>query len=72
MDIKGMIEQIIAKIKGDKDFEKKFKEKPTKAVESVVGVDLPDAEIDKIVTGVKAKVESKGFLAKIKGLFGKK
>ena len=42
MDIKKIIEDLIEKVKNDKDFGKKFKEDPVKAVEGIVGVDLPD------------------------------
>ena len=33
-----------------------FKKDPVKAVESVVGVDLPDDAVNKVVAGVKGKV----------------
>ncbi|MBE6860456.1 MAG: hypothetical protein IKL31_06755 [Ruminococcus sp.] len=56
MDIKEKIEEIVDKVKNDKEFEKNFKENPVKAVESVVGVDLPDDKIKPIVDGVKAKI----------------
>ncbi|HOR22525.1 MAG TPA: hypothetical protein PLY43_07350 [Ruminococcus sp.] len=42
MDIKKIIEDLIAKIKNDKDFGSKFKSDPVKTVEGAVGVDLPD------------------------------
>jgi hypothetical protein len=56
MDIKEKIEEIVDKVKNDEEFEKNFKENPVKAVESVVGVDLPDDKIKPIVEGVKAKI----------------
>ena len=56
MDIKEKIEEIVDKVKNDEEFEKNFKENPVKAVESVVGVDLPDDKIKPIVDGVKAKI----------------
>ena len=56
MDIKEKIEEIVDKVKNDEEFEKNFKENPVKAVESVVGVDLPDDKIKLIVEGVKAKI----------------
>jgi hypothetical protein len=45
MNIKDKIEEIVDKVKSDKDFGSKFKEDPIKAVESVLGVDLPDDQI---------------------------
>ena len=35
---------------------KQFQKNPIQAVESVLGVDLPDDVISKIVDGVKAKI----------------
>ena len=70
-NIKEKIDKIVEKVKNDKDFEKKFKEEPIKAVEEVIGVDLPDDKINEIVNGVKAKVnlDKSGIMGKITGLF---
>ncbi len=70
-NIKEKIEQIVEKVKNDKDFAKKFKEEPIKAVEEVIGVDLPDDKINEVVNGVKAKVnlDKSGIMGKITGLF---
>ena len=75
-DIKKMIEKVIAKIKGDEGFANSFKSDPIKAVESVLGVDLPDDKIKSIVDGVKAKLtgdkissEASNIVDKIKDLF---
>ena len=56
MDIKGKIEEIISKIKSDKNFASTFASNPIKAVESVLGVDLPDNMVQPIIDGVKAKL----------------
>ena len=69
MDIKAKIEEIVAKVKSDKDIAKKFKENPVKLVEEIAGVDLPDGAIDKIVDGVKAKVSLDSVKSKLGGLF---
>ncbi len=55
-DIKEKIEEIVDKVKGDDNFKKDFEKNPIKAVESVVGVDLPDDMVEKVVDGVKSKV----------------
>ena len=55
-DIKKKIDEIVKKITSDKNFAKKFRENPVKAVEEVLGVDLPDDVINNIVDGVKAKL----------------
>ncbi len=72
MDIKGKIEEIVEKVKSDKDFAAKFKSDPIKTVESVIGMDLPDDQIKKVIEGVKAKVsldEAGGLLGSVKKLF---
>lgn len=72
MDIKEKIEEIINKVKSDKSFASKFKSDPIKAVESVIGIDLPDDQVKKIIEGVKAKVsldEAGGLLGSIKKMF---
>lgn len=72
MDIKGKIEEIVEKVKSDKDFASKFKSDPIKAVESVIGVDLPDDQIKGVIEGVKAKIsidQAGGLLGSVKKLF---
>lgn len=71
MDIKAKIDEIVNKVKNDKEFGKKFKDSPIKAVEGVVGVDLPDDQIEKVVDGVKAKVKLDDIGDKVGGLLGK-
>jgi len=56
MDIKAKITEIVEKIKGNSDLQAQFKKDPVKAVESLLGVDLPDDIIEKVVDGVKAKM----------------
>ncbi|NLF37052.1 MAG: hypothetical protein GX584_07880 [Clostridiaceae bacterium] len=72
MDLKKKIDEVVKKIKADDEFAKKFKNDPVKAVESVLGVDLPDAQVNKLIDGVKAKLKldkPDGILGKIKKLF---
>ena len=56
MDIKEQIESIVEKLQKDKALQAQFKKDPVKAVEKLLGVDLPDDVIDKVVKGVQAKV----------------
>ncbi len=72
MDIKAKIDELTDKVKNDKEFSKSFKENPIKAVEGVIGVDLPDDKINTIVDGIKAKVKVDDVKDKLTGLFGKK
>ena len=71
-DIKKIIEDLVKKIKGDKDLTTKFQKNPTKTVEGLVGVDLPDDQVNAVVEGVKAKLNLDGIADKLGGLFGKK
>ena len=71
MDIKEKIEEIVSKVKNDKEFGKNYKEAPVKAVESVIGIDLPDDQIEKIISGVKAKVSFDDLGDKLGGIFDK-
>lgn len=70
MDIKAKIDEIVDKVKNDKDFAAKFQSEPIKAVEGVIGMDLPDDVINNVVDGVKSKVNFDGIADKIGGLFG--
>jgi len=74
MDIQKSIKDIIGKIKSDKSFAADFSNDPIKAVESVLGIDLPDDQLRGVVDGVKAKLnlEKTGFFAKFKDIFKKK
>lgn len=70
MDIKAKIDEIVEKVKNDGNFAEKFKNDPIKAVEEVLGVDLPDDVIQNVIDGVKSKVNFDGIADKIGGLFG--
>ena len=70
MDIKAKIDEVVNKVKNDKGFAKKFQKEPIKAVEEVLGVDLPDDAIKNIIDGVKAKINIEDIKGKIGGLFG--
>ena len=72
MDIKAKIDEVVNKVKSDEGFAEKFQKEPVKAVEDVVGVDLPDDVINNVVEGVKAKINIGGIADKLGGLFGKK
>ena len=75
MDIKAKVEEIVGKIKNDAALQEQFRSDPVKAVEGLLGVDLPDDTVKQIAEGVKAKIslDKLGGVAEgIKGLFGKK
>ena len=56
MDIKEQIEKIANKIQKASALQSQFKKDPIKAVEKLLGVDLPDDVIEKVVAGVKTKL----------------
>ena len=70
MDIKGKINEIVDKVKNDDQFADKFKKDPISAVEGILGVDLPNDQIQGIVDGVKAKINLDSLGSKLGGLFG--
>ena len=72
MDIKAKIDEVVNKVKSDDKFADKFKNEPVKAVEDVIGVDLPDDVVKNVIDGVKAKVHIGGVMDKLGGLFGGK
>ena len=56
MDIKKQITEAVEKITKDDKLQDQFKKDPNKTVEKVVGVDIPDDVVEKIVEGVKGKI----------------
>ena len=70
--MKEKVEEVINKLKSDPKLLDKFKKDPVKAVEGIVGVDLPDDQINGIVETVKTKLnlDNSGLTDKIKGLLG--
>ena len=72
MDIKAKINELVDKIKNDDELQEQFKKEPVKAVEKLIGVDLPDDTIEKIVDGIKAKLtldSASDLMGKFKKLF---
>lgn len=72
MNIKEKIEELVEKIKSDKDLLKKFQSDPVKTIEELVGMDLPDDQIEKLAEGIKAKISLDKLGGALGGLFGKK
>ncbi|MBE6961264.1 MAG: hypothetical protein E7445_02280 [Ruminococcaceae bacterium] len=75
MNIKDMIEELVKKITADETLKKQFEKAPVAVVEKLLGVDLPDDKIEKLVDGIKAKlaIDDVGdVLGALGGLFGRK
>ena len=75
--IKEKINEIVEKIKNDKNIAAKFQKDPISTVEELLGIDLPNDQVQKIVDGIKAKIaldkiDVKKVAGVLGGLFGKK
>ena len=73
--IKAKIEEVVKKLLADKNLMEKFEKNPVKVIEELLGVDLPDDLVNKIIDGVKAKINLDKVgdaLDMLGGLFGKK
>lgn len=78
MDIQKIINDAITKLKNDDNLLENFKSNPTKVLEKLVGVDLPDDKIDAVIKGIMAKLnidelaeKAEGIMGALGGLFGK-
>ena len=75
MDIKEKIEELVKKITSSKNLLQRFEKEPVKVIEELVGMDLPDDVVNKLVEGVKAKINLDKVgdaLGALGGLFGRK
>ncbi len=56
MDVKEQIGKIVEEISKNPDIKEQFEKEPVKVIEKMIGVDLPDDMVMKIIEGVKAKL----------------
>lgn len=73
--IKEKINEIVEKIKNDKNIAAKFQKDPVSVVEELLGIDLPNDQVEKIIDGIKAKITADKIgdaIGGLSGLFGKK
>lgn len=56
MDIKAKIEEIVKKLTSDKKLMEKFEKNPVAVIEDLVGIDLPDDQVNQLIEGIKAKI----------------
>lgn len=74
MDVKEQITKAVEKITKDKDLQEQFQKEPVKALESVLGVDIPDEIAEQVIQGVKAKLTAdkvSGAVDALKGFIKK-
>lgn len=72
MDMKAQINKIMEEVSKNPDIKKEFEKEPVKVIEKVIGIDLPDDVVMKIVDGVKAKMTVDGVSKAadaLKGMF---
>lgn len=60
VDIKGQINKLIEEISKNPNIKEQFEKEPVKAIENVIGIDLPDDVVMKIIDGVKAGLTMDG------------
>ena len=72
MDIKAKIEEIVEKIKNDKQIMAKFEKDPAAVIEELIGIDLPNDQVNDLVEAVKAKITVDNLKGALGGLFGRK
>ena len=70
MDIQKIINDVVAKLKADDDLLENFQKNPTKVLEKLVGVDLPDDKIDPVIKGIQAKLNLDDLAEKAEGIMG--
>ena len=70
MDIKEKIESIVEKISKEPNIKEQFEKEPVKVIENILGVDLPDDVVEKIIDGVKAKL-TLDMISDVAGAFKK-
>lgn len=75
MDITAKINDIVNKLKSDKDLKDKFAKDPSGTIKSITGIDVPKEDIDKAVAAIKTKMTADNLsdmAGKVGNLLGKK
>lgn len=68
IDVKAKIEELAAKLQKDPALLQSFQKDPVKTLERLTGVDLPDEQLQPLVTGIKAKLATAGLGDRLGGL----
>ena len=68
MDIQKIISDVIAKLKNDKNLAAKFDKDPTAVLEELIGIDLPNDQLNAVIDGIKAKLKLDDVADKIGGV----
>ena len=68
MDIQKIISDVLEKLQNDKTLAAKFDTDPTAVLEKLIGIDLPNDQINAIIDGVKAKLKLDDIADKVGGI----
>ncbi len=74
MDIKEQISKVVEEVTKNPGIQGQFEKEPVKVIEKLIGVDLPDDMVMKIIDGVKAKLtmdDVSKVAGALKGVFQK-
>ena len=74
MDIKASIEKAVKMLMSDKNLMAKFDRNPAAVIEELIGIDLPNDQVNQLINGIKAKIKLDqvgDVLGGIGKLFGK-
>ena len=55
-EIKELIEKLVREVTKNESVKKLWDDEPVQAIEKVLGVDLPDDIVEKVIAGVKAQM----------------
>ena len=68
IDIKAKIEELAAKLQKDPVLLQDFEKDPVKTLEKLTGIDLPDDQLQPLISGIKATLAASGLSDKLEGL----
>ena len=67
-DLKAKAEEVVEKIQADPSLLKSFQRDPIKTIERLLEIDLPDEQLQPLVTAVKAKLAATDIGDALEGL----
>lgn len=67
-DMKEQISKVVEEITTNPNIKEQFEKEPVKVIEKLIGVDLPDDIVMKVIDGVKAKL-TLDDVSKVAGAF---
>lgn len=56
IDVKAKVEELVSKLQKDPALLQSFQKDPVKTLERLTGVNLPEDQLQPLVTGIKAKL----------------